>query len=258
MSNNRFTIITVCYNAEKDIQSTINSVLSQSFQDYEYIIKDGQSTDKTMEYIQEYTENNDCIKVLRGKDKGIYDAMNIAVQEAIGEYILFLNAGDTFVNKEVLTRVDRLIEEKAADIYYGDVLESDGKNTQLRTYSAKNSKLWYYSLGACLCHQTMFCKRALFERRLFDLDYLVCADREWQMELISNGAKTAPLKIAISKVLLEGFSSKNVEILERETRTCVKTYCGFWYGAYVLISAMKRFSYMRRIIHNVEMFFAHK
>lgn len=252
MSNNRFTIITVCFNAEDCIADTINSVQAQSFQDYEYIIKDGQSTDKTMEYIQSYTENMDCVKVIRGKDKGIYDAMNIAVREAIGEYILFLNAGDTFANKEVLSKVDRFIENKEADIYYGDILESDGKNTQLRTYSAKNSKLWYYSLGACLCHQAMFCKKVLFERRLFDLDYLVCADREWQMWHIKRGAISIPMRIVVAQVLMDGFSANHIDDLERESLYCVKKYCGFWYGMYLCICYFKKNAFCKRIIQVCE------
>ena len=258
MSRNRFTIITVCYNAENDIRNTISSVLSQSFQDYEYIIKDGQSTDKTMEYIQESTENKDCVKVIQGKDRGIYDAMNIAVQEATGEYILFLNAGDSFANEEVLFKVDRFIEDREADIYYGDILESDGKNTHLRTYSAKNSKLWYYSLGACLCHQTMFCKKELFERRLFDLDYMVCADREWQMWHIKKGAIAKPLKFPIARVLTEGFSKNHVAELEKETRKCVKMYCGAWYFLYTFLAIVKENTLLHTVIQKAERLISHR
>ena len=252
MSNNSFTIITVCYNAEDSIRNTMHSVLSQSFQDYEYIIKDGQSTDKTMEYIQSYTENLDCVKVIQGKDKGIYDAMNIAVREATGAYILFLNAGDTFANEDVLAKVHTFMANQEADIYYGDIIELDEKSTQLRTYSAKNSKLWYYSLGACLCHQAMFCKKELFERRLFDLDYLVCADREWQIWHIKKGAISIPMRIVVALIPMNGFSANHVADLERETRDCVKKYCGLWYGMYLCISHLKSNVFFRRIFRFCE------
>ena len=181
MRKPRFTIITVCYNAEKCIEETVVSVLDQSYSEFEYIIKDGESKDGTMEIVRRLTEYDDRVRVIQGEDEGIYDAMNTAVKEATGEYVLFMNAGDQFADKVVLSKVDRFLKYNKEDILYGDVLESNGGTAKLRTYSAKNCRLWYYSLGACLCHQAMFCKRTMFEDRLFDLKYVVCADREWQM-----------------------------------------------------------------------------
>ena len=164
MSRCKFTIITVCYNAEKYIEDTINSVLSQTYGSFEYIIKDGQSSDGTMDIVHRLTDSDNRVMIIQGKDRGIYDAMNIAVLQASGEYILFLNAGDAFVNDLVLSKTAEYMTAQTADIYYGDVIEISNKRKSLRVYTEKNSKMWYYSLGACLCHQGMFCKKELFQR----------------------------------------------------------------------------------------------
>lgn len=126
MKTPRFTIITVCYNAEKDISPTMQSVLEQRCQDYEYIVKDGGSTDGTLEQIQktlrEYgrdsasklddapNEGYNQYRVISAPDHGIYDAMNQAIEEARGQYLYFLNAGDVLADADVLGRVSEFIE----------------------------------------------------------------------------------------------------------------------------------------------------
>lgn len=89
----KFSIITVCYNAEQYLKRTIQSVLEQDMNAYEYIIKDGKSTDSTMEIVHTMLRENDNVHLVSEKDKGIYDAMNAAVDQAKGEYLFFLNAG---------------------------------------------------------------------------------------------------------------------------------------------------------------------
>lgn len=252
MSKCKFTIITVCYNAECHIEETIKSVLSQSYREFEYIIKDGQSADRTMELARSLTDKDNRVIIIQGKDKGIYDAMNIAVSQAVGEYILFLNAGDKFVDEHVLQKVFDYILKEDVDILYGDVIEAGQERSHLRTYTEKNCKMWYYSLGACLCHQAMFCKRKLFREKLFDLQYKVCADREWQMYHLKKGAKAKPLKAAVAEVLVEGFSTAHVTDLEEETCRCVKNYCGGWSLVYRLLFFFKKNKILYSIIQKTE------
>lgn len=258
MSRCKFTIITVCYNAEKYIEDTINSVLSQTYGSFEYIIKDGQSGDGTMDIVHRLTDSDNRVMIIQGKDRGIYDAMNIAVLQASGEYILFLNAGDAFVNDLVLSKTAEYMTAQTADIYYGDVIEISNKRKSLRVYTEKNSKMWYYSLGACLCHQGMFCKKELFQRKLFDLDYIVCADRDWQMWHIKNGAATRAMKFSIAEVLTDGFSGNHIADLERETKLCVKLYCGKWYYVYIMIQLIKKNAFFHKIIQKVEGMISHR
>ena len=132
MSRCKFTIITVCYNAEEYIENTIKSVLRQSYRDIEYIIKDGQSVDGTMAIVRNLTDNDNRVIISQGKDRGIYDAMNIAVKAADGEYILFLNAGDIFADENVLKKIVDFETDRKADMYYGNIIEVDGKSRQLR------------------------------------------------------------------------------------------------------------------------------
>ena len=252
MSRCKFTIITVCYNAEKYIEDTINSVLSQTYGSFEYIIKDGQSGDGTMDIVHRLTDSDNRVMIIQGKDRGIYDAMNIAVKSACGEYILFLNAGDKFADENVLFRASESIRCSSADILYGNIVEIDEGSNHLRIYTEKNSQIWYYSLGACLCHQVMFCKRELFQKKLFDISYKVCSDREWQLYHIKNGASVRAMNVTIAEVLVDGFSKEHVNDLEEETMRCVKQYCGRWYIMYRILMLVKKNKMMTHIIRMVE------
>lgn len=252
MSKYKFTIITVCYNAGEHIAATIQSVLSQSYENFEYIIKDGQSCDGTMDMVHNLTDSDNRVMIIQGKDRGIYDAMNTAVLKASGEYILFLNAGDAFADSLVLSKAAVYMTAQKADIYYGDVIEISNEKKSLRIYTEKNSKMWYYSLGACLCHQGMFCKKELFQSKLFDLDYIVCADREWQMWHIKNGAATRAMKFPIAEVLTDGFSGNHIEDLERETELCVRAYCGKWLVVYKTIKLIKKNKLLHKMIQKTE------
>jgi glycosyltransferase involved in cell wall biosynthesis len=249
----KFTIITVCYNAEQYIEDTIMSVLSQTSDDYQYMIKDGNSTDATMNIVKRLLEDNDKVNIIAGDDGGIYDAMNIAIKDALGEYLIFLNAGDSFFDNNVLSDAEKYIEINRADIYYGNIIEMSKNGGLLRTYTKKNSKLWYYSIGACICHQGMFCNRELFAAKMFDTEFKVCADREWQMYMLNNHAVAQPLGFTVAKVLTEGYSKDHVYDLDRETDICVKKYCGIWYVLYVVIRKAKKNKLLLRIIQSCEL-----
>ncbi|MCR5501420.1 MAG: glycosyltransferase [Lachnospiraceae bacterium] len=264
-----FSIITVCYNEEDRIGPTMDSVREQTFRDFEYLIKDGGSTDDTPARIKEGMEafpesggeTKNPVRLVTGRDKGIYDAMNIAVKEASGQYVLFLNAGDTFADPGVLARVSSRIrsdKEKGAGIWYGDVYEIGTEAPEkedrpaLRTYGQKNARLWYYALGACLNHQAMFCSRELFDGKLFDTEYRICADREWQMYHIRHGVTALPLGFPVAKILTEGFSGSNIPLLEKETKRCVEKYCGGWYGLYRFVGFLKKNPLLHGLIRKTE------
>lgn len=252
MNRIRYSIITVCYNAEKILADTIKSVLVQDYNDYEYIIKDGSSTDHTMEVAHSLCNNDKRVTFIEGEDQGIYDAMNIAVGSAKGKYIFFLNAGDKFIDDHVLDRVSGFIDHHSADIFYGNVVEKGLQKKYLRKYTEKNSKMWYYSIGACLCHQGMFCDRKLFQGKQFDLNYKVCADREWQLYHLSKGKKAKAMNITVAEILTEGFSSEHVCELEEETRLCVKLYCGRWYTIYRFVVWLKKNRLMHLLLIRME------
>lgn len=98
----KFTIVVVCYNAGEKLKETVTSILDQSMTDYEVVIKDGMSTDGSIEALETLVTERGArerVKIIREKDQGIYDAMNAAIRHASGEYYLFLNCGDLFMMK---------------------------------------------------------------------------------------------------------------------------------------------------------------
>ena len=99
----KVSVITVCYNAEEDIEKTLLSVIKQSYKDFEYIVVDGKSKDRTMEIVNRYSKR--ITRMASELDTGIYNAMNKGVRMATGDYCIFMNAGDTFAGAEVLKQV---------------------------------------------------------------------------------------------------------------------------------------------------------
>lgn len=244
----KFTIITVCYNAQEDIEKTIQSVLEQDYKDYEYIIKDGLSKDQTMEIVQKAVADDVRVKVESCKDEGIYDAMNQALKMAEGEYIFFLNAGDVFHDCEVLTRVNDFIEKHNADAIYGNIVLKKKDDSWIKRYGNKYRFRMPYLIGDCICHQALFAKRELFISKCFDTSYRICADREWQIYYLQRGMTFIPSQIMISDVLVDGFSMQNVKLFEKETEMCIQLHYPKMVWIYRTILRLKDIALVRRII----------
>ena len=111
-----FSIITVCLNEENEIKNTILSVLEQDYDNFEYIIKDGGSVDKTVSIAESFstafTDRGISFRIITQRDKGIYDAMNIATREAKGDWIIYMNAGDYFADSTVLSQIIKKVDLK--------------------------------------------------------------------------------------------------------------------------------------------------
>lgn len=239
MTKKKFTIITVCYNAETYIKETIESLLKQTCDDYEYIIKDGISTDRTLEIVHNLLNGRDNIQIISSPDKGIYDAMNQAVGLATGEYVYFLNAGDCFADREVLNQTKNVIVKNGGDILYGNIIQVSDKTNRIYKYGNICKSKLYFSVGACICHQAMFVKRELFEDKVFDITYKVCADREWQLYQIDKKIKMIAMDYEVASVLMEGFSSRHIEEFEKEIIRCLNVYCSGTAWIYKLILNIK-------------------
>ena len=231
MDKKKFTIITVCYNAEKYIKETIESLLCQTCEDYEYIIKDGGSTDKTLEIAHALLDDKENAYIVSNPDKGIYDAMNQAVELARGEYIYFLNAGDRLYNADVLRHIKKISEENEADLIYGSIVLEDKDVLIDKRYGNIYQQPWMYLLGDCICHQALFTRKDEFENKKFDTSYKICADREMQLFSQKKGCKYICTKDVVAQVLVDGYSLQNVEVYKQETRECLKKY----YSSYVWI-----------------------
>lgn len=226
-----FTIITVCYNVENEIEKTICSVLNQTYMNYEYIIQDGESKDHSIEILNQMITNNPKVYLKSQKDSGIYDAMNRALDCAKGDYVFFLNAGDCFFDSQTLCEINSFLKMKpVVDVLYGNVIYKDSQKRYIRSYGNMARKKFSFLMGDCICHQAMFAKRSMFLEKKFDLKYHVCADREWQLYFLTNKYCFIPMNLIIATVLIDGFSKEHVDEFEQETLECLKQYYpdGVW------------------------------
>ena len=114
----KFSVIVVTLNAGERLLETVNSALSQTYKDFELLVKDGESSDGSLDFLGGI--NDSRIRVVSRKDASIYDAMNQAVTDALGEYYIFMNTGDLFASDKVLAAVAKHLVSNKADIVYGD------------------------------------------------------------------------------------------------------------------------------------------
>lgn len=154
----KLSIITINYNDASGLKATIESVLSQSFRDFEYIVIDGGSNDGSNEVLETYRDRIDF--AVSEKDNGIYNAMNKGARHASGEYLLFLNSGDTLYSPETLMNVN--METFRDDIVCGRVLNYSDKDSYLKI-PPENVSLYTF-VGGSLPHPSSFIKRTVFER----------------------------------------------------------------------------------------------
>ena len=147
----KYTIVTVCLNAENTIKETIESVLQQTYKDFEYIIMDGMSNDATISIVEEFALDH-RVRIYQEKDTGLYNAMNKGIARAKGEYILFMNSGDVFADTEVLAYIQDKLD---ADFVYGDVIRIFERKKILESY--KRTSLFLLLLaGRMMSHQSLF------------------------------------------------------------------------------------------------------
>lgn len=205
----KFSIITINYNNKLGLQKTIDSLVNQTFTDYEYIVIDGGSTDGSKDVIEKYSDR--ITYWVSEKDNGIYNAMNKGIVKAKGEYCLFLNSGDWLVSNDVLNRVFEL--QLNESIIYGNVLKVNDLVTGFaRDKSLQRSNLSlldiYYNT---LPHQSVFIKRELFEEYgLYDESFKIVSDWIFFLKTIGiEGTSVKYLDMDISYYDTNGFSSKN-------------------------------------------------
>ena len=202
----KFSIITICLNIEAEIGNTIASVISQSCTDYEYLIKDGVSSDGTVgvaeSFAQAFAEKGISYRIISQSDSGIYDAMNQAVREAQGEWVIFMNAGDCFANSSGLDRVNKSGCLKDADIVYGDRI-------------LRNKKLFRYQNAYALedirykmpfCHQSALTKRELLQNNPYSLQYRICSDYRFYLQMYLEKKKFVYFPEAVSIYDVNGLS----------------------------------------------------
>lgn len=180
---NKLTVVTVCYNAVSCIEKTIQSVINQRYNNFEYIVIDGKSTDGTFELINKYRSKIDM--VISELDCGIYDAMNKAIKVATGDYVLFLNADDIFSDEMVLENIASHMKMNCADLYYGNVLIIN----EYGRFMQKPQPLELLDKKMIFSHQAVFVKLSILKNHLFDLQYKYSADFDQLSSLYLEGYK---------------------------------------------------------------------
>lgn len=190
-----FSIITCTYNAESVLQRTLDSVLEQTYSHVEHIIVDGASTDATLNMVEAYRQKSDAedwcheVRVKSEPDRGLYDAMNKGIQRATGQYVLFLNAGDTFPSADTLELVAESVGEgeEPPAVLYGDtdVVDDDGRFLRHRRLSPPHRLTWRsFMKGMLVCHQAFYARTDLAKVTPYDLHYRFSADVDWCIRIM--------------------------------------------------------------------------
>lgn len=177
----KISIITVCYNSEATIEDTIKSVLAQKYDNYEYLIIDGKSKDKTIDIVKSYEKKfQGKMRIISEKDKGLYDAMNKGIKLATGDIVGIINSDDVLINETVFKRINDHYTDNT-DILYANLVYCDETlKIPIRDYiSGKRKKNEW-----CPAHPTMYIKKSVFDQvGLYNLNYKVSSDYDMMVRL---------------------------------------------------------------------------
>ncbi|MGI6394059.1 MAG: glycosyltransferase family 2 protein [bacterium] len=257
----KISIITVCKNAEIAIERTILSVVSQTYNNIEYIIVDGASTDGTVEWLTdrflsggkvEWSNGGDStgqthgsapthlhtytltpnltLKFVSEPDSGIYQAMNKGIKMATGDYLLFLNAGDYLIHYNVLEIIANILKEGKYDLIHGNCFCVDPVTGVYALINGTENPTMGFFYDNSLPHQAIFYKRTLFEKfGCFDEKYNVFSDSVFNKKVFSDqGTKHLYVDTVVSVYFFDGLSSPKTEsakLLNEKERDAVKREC---------------------------------
>ena len=215
----KLSIITINWNNNKGLEETIRSVVSQTYEDFEYVIVDGGSTDGSVDTIKRYAETRP-INWLSEPDKGIYNAMNKGIVKASGEYLHFLNSGDIlFDNNVVAGMVSEIEKNNHPDILIGRMYKRmpDG-SIYINPISDNYSFLRFYT--SSLDHPSSYIKKVLFDKYgLYDESLKIVSDWKWFMQVVAmNGIKPVIVDTNVSIFDMTGISETNLTLRDRERR----------------------------------------
>lgn len=212
----KFSIITVTYNAEDTLERTLQSVAQQTYPHIEHLIIDGASTDKTQEIAHRYPH-----AILHSEpDHGLYDAMNKGLRLATGDFLCFLNAGDTLHSNETLAHIAVAATPMTA-VLYGDthIVDADGHFLRNRRLTPPEHLTWHsFKEGMLVCHQAFYINRQI--ALPYDLQYRFSADFDWCIRCMKEGERYGManryVKEPLADYLAEGMTTANHKASLRE------------------------------------------
>ncbi len=183
----KISIITASYNSVSTLADTMESVLSQSYTDWEYIIVDGGSTDSTVDLIRKYEPKFEGrLKWTSEPDHGIYDAMNKGIGRATGDVVGILNSDDYYTSIDVLSVVASTLSNKDIDAVYGDIhfIHEGEPNKVVRYYSSRHFSPFWLRFGFMPAHPSFYARRSVYEKAgLYNTDYKIGSDFEMMVRL---------------------------------------------------------------------------
>lgn len=196
----KISIVTACFNAAATLPSTLESVAAQTWRDFEHVIVDGGSTDGTLDVVAAWTRHP--VHLVRGPDRGIYDAMNKGIAASTGDVIGFLNADDRYADADALRAIAEALADDAPDFVHGDLVFVDpAQRRVLRYWKGAPFDHARFALGFLPAHPTLYVRRAAFEATgPFSLAYGTAGDVEWMIRLL---ARPALRSVYIPRVLVE-------------------------------------------------------
>lgn len=238
----KFTIITCTYQAEKEVERTLRSVLEQTYKDIEHLIVDGASTDATLQLAQTYAtesqaqNNGHQVMVTSEPDKGLYDAMNKGLRHATGDYVLFLNAGDTFPSESTLTQVAACAKGTSVlpGVLYGDtdIVDNEGRFVRHRRLSPPKKLSWKsFMQGMVVCHQAFYARTDLAKQVPYQLKYRYSADVDWCIRVMKmaqkEGLPLCNVQIVVANYLDGGMTEKNHKASLKERFRVMESHYGY-------------------------------
>lgn len=203
----KFTIITVTYNASSVIRPTLESVRSQTYANYEYILVDGGSSDDTVAVAM--STGMDFAHIVSERDNGIYDAMNKGIALAKGDYLCFLNAGDSFHAPDTLQTIVNSIKEytELPDVLYGETAEIDAERNfvRMRRLKAPEVLTWRsFRNGMLVCHQAFYARREIVP--MYNLKYRLSSDVDWCIRVMKRAGEMVNVNAVVVDYLQNGLS----------------------------------------------------
>lgn len=188
----KISIVTITYNAARVLQRTLDSVNSQTYSDIEHLIIDGASQDSTVAMSEAYRQQISYDVVIQSEpDQGLYDAMNKGLRLATGDYIIFMNAGDTFHETTTLENVAKVAAVNVA-VLYGDtnVVDQEGRFLRKRHLSAPERLTWRsFRQGMLVCHQAFYVRLDIARNIPYDLQFRHSADVDWCIRVMKEAER---------------------------------------------------------------------
>lgn len=190
----KISIVTICFNNEKDIRATIESVINQTYGDIEYIVKDGGSKDGTMAIVNEYKDK--ISKIISSPDKGIYDGLNQGLQAATGDVVGMIHAGDRLYDNQVIEKIAKFYLENDVDMTYANSVLVNDKGKVVRVHKSPTFKPSLMHNGWMPPHESVYLKREVLEKYgYYALDLGGPADYEWCIRYFVKNAGNIKIRL---------------------------------------------------------------